>query len=260
MMKALYTSATGMKAHQFLLDVISNNLANVNTTGYKRVQANFQDLLYDKFVPAGTESAQGIQSPTGLQVGSGVRIVATNKVFSQGVQENTGRSLDWAIQGDGFFQITHPDGTIVYSRDGTFQLNSTGEIVNSEGLKIEPSTTVPSDAVSINIGSDGTLSAQNADGSTQAIGNITLATFLNPSGLESLGKNLYRETTASGTPQTGTPGQNGVGEIIQGFRESSNVEVVTELVNLIVAQRAYETSAKAIKASDDMLQATNRIV
>ncbi len=260
MMKALYTSATGMKAHQFLLDVISNNLANVNTTGYKRVQANFQDLLYDKFVPAGSEAAAGIQSPTGLQVGSGVRVVATNKVFSQGVAENTGRSLDWAIQGAGFFQISHPDGTVVYSRDGTFQLNSTGEIVNSEGLRLEPSMTIPTTAVSISIGSDGTISTQAADGSSTSVGSVTLATFANPAGLESMGKNLYRETTASGTPTTGTAGQNGIGEILQGFRESSNVEVVTELVNLIVAQRAYETSAKAIKASDDMLQATNRIV
>jgi len=260
MMKALYTSATGMKAHQFLLDVISNNLANVNTTGYKRVQANFQDLLYDKFVPAGAESSQGVQSPTGLQVGSGVRIVATNKVFSQGVPENTGRSLDWAIQGSGFFQISHPDGTVVYSRDGIFHLNSNGEIVNSEGLKLEPTTTITSGTLKITIGSDGTVSAQNSDGSTQTLGTVTLATFPNPAGLESMGKNLYRETSASGTPETGTPGQNGVGEIIQGFRESSNVEVVTELVNLIIAQRAYETTAKAVKASDDMLQTTNNIV
>ncbi|MCR4288717.1 MAG: flagellar basal-body rod protein FlgG [Candidatus Scalindua sp.] len=260
MMKALYTSATGMKAHQFLLDVISNNLANVNTTGYKRVQVNFQDLLYDKFVAAGAESSTGVQSPTGLQVGSGVRVVATNKVFSQGVAENTGRPLDWAIQGNGFFQITHPDGTVVYTRDGTFQLNSTGAIVNSEGLTLQPTTTIPSTAISINIGSDGTISTQSADGSSSSVGTVTLATFANPAGLESMGKNLYRETTASGTPTTGTAGQNGIGEIMQGFRESSNVEVVTELVNLIVAQRAYETSAKAIKASDDMLQATNRIV
>ena len=260
MMKALYTSATGMKAHQFLLDVISNNLANVNTTGYKRVQVNFQDLLYDKYTAAGSESATGVQAPTGLQVGSGVRVVATNKVFSQGVAESTGRSLDWAIQGSGFFQITHPDGTVVYSRDGTFQLNSTGAIVNSEGLALEPAITIPTTATSISIGSDGTVSTQAADGSTTSVGSVTLASFANPAGLESMGKNLYRETTASGTPTTGIPGQNGIGEILQGFRESSNVEVVTELVNLIVAQRAYETSAKAIKASDDMLQATNRIV
>ena len=260
MMKALYTSATGMKAHQFLLDVISNNLANVNTTGYKRVQVNFQDLLYDKYVAPGSESSTGVQAPTGLQVGSGVRIVATNKVFSQGVAESTGRSLDWAIQGSGFFQVTHPDGTVVYSRDGTFQLNSTGGIVNSEGLPLEPAITIPVTATSISIGSDGTISTQAADGSTTSVGTVTLASFANPAGLESMGKNLYRETTASGTPTTGTAGQNGIGEILQGFRESSNVEVVTELVNLIVAQRAYETSAKAIKASDDMLQATNRIV
>jgi flagellar basal-body rod protein FlgG len=200
MMKALYTSATGMKAHQFLLDVISNNLANVNTTGYKRVQVNFQDLLYDKYTAAGSESATGVQAPTGLQVGSGVRVVATNKVFSQGVAESTGRSLDWAVQGNGFFQITHPDGTVVYSRDGTFQLNSTGAIVNSEGLALEPAITIPTTATSISIGSDGTISTQAADGSTTSVGSVTLASFANPAGLESMGKNLYRETTASGTP------------------------------------------------------------
>ena len=259
MMKALYTSATGMKAHQFLLDVISNNLANVNTTGYKRVQANFQDLLYDKLVVAGSESSQGIETPTGLQVGSGVRVVATNKVFTQGVPENTGRTMDMAIQGKGFFQITHPDGTVVYSRDGTFHLNSSGEMVNSEGLKLEPSISITGEVIGINIGSDGSVSTQNADGSSQSVGTITLATFPNPPGLESMGRNLYRETTASGAPTTGTPGQTGIGEIMQGFRESSNVEVVTELVNLITAQRAYETSSRAIKASDDMLQTTNRI-
>ncbi len=259
MMKALYTSATGMKAHQFLLDVIANNLANINTTGYKRVQVNFQDLLYDKFVAAGSESAQGIETPTGLQVGSGVRVVATNKVFTQGVQENTGRTLDLAIQGKGFFQITHPDGTVVYTRDGTFHLNSAGEVVTSEGLKLEPTMSITGEVVSISIGSDGTFSTQSTDGSSQSVGTITLATFPNPAGLESMGRNLLRETTASGTATTGTPGQTGIGEIMQGFRESSNVEVVTELVNLIIAQRAYETSARAIKAADDMLQTTNRI-
>ncbi|MGR3301209.1 MAG: flagellar basal-body rod protein FlgG [Candidatus Scalindua sp.] len=259
MIKALYTSATGMKAHQFLLDVIANNLANVNTTGYKRVQVSFQDLLYDKFVPAGSESAQGIETPTGLQVGSGVRVVSTNKVFTQGVQENTGRTLDMAIQGKGFFQITHPDGTTVYTRDGTFHLNSAGEVVTSEGLKLEPSISITGDVVGISIGSDGTVSTQTSTGTSQSTGTITLATFPNPAGLESMGRNLYRETSASGTATTGTPGQTGIGEIMQGFRESSNVEVVTELVNLIIAQRAYEISSRAIKAADDMLQTTNRI-
>ncbi|GJQ58237.1 MAG: flagellar basal-body rod protein FlgG [Candidatus Scalindua sp.] len=260
MIKALYTSATGMKAHQFLLDVVSNNLANVNTTGFKRVQANFQDLLYDKFIAAGAESSQGVQTPTGLQVGSGTRVVSTNKVFTQGVPENTGRSLDMSIQGPGFFQVSHPDGSTVYTRDGSFQLNSDGELVNSEGLRLDPSTSIQGDVISINIGSDGTVSTQSSDGSTQSVGQITLATFPNPAGLDSLGRNLFRETTASGTPQTGTPGLNGIGEIMQGFLESSNVEVVTELVNLIVAQRAYETSSKAIKASDEMLQTTSQII
>jgi flagellar basal-body rod protein FlgG len=259
MMKALYTSATGMKAQQFLLDVISNNLANVNTTGFKRSQISFQDLLYDKYVPAGSESAQGIENPTGLQVGSGVRVVSTNKVFTQGAPENTGRTMDLAIQGKGFFRISHPDGTSVYTRDGTFHLNSTGEMVNAEGLKLEPSIVITGDVIAISIGSDGTVSTQSSNGTSQSTGTIELATFPNPAGLESMGKNLYRETTASGTATTGTPGQTGIGEIMQGFRESSNVEVVTELVNLIVAQRAYETSSRAIKAADDMLQTTNRI-
>ena len=260
MIKALYTSATGMKAHQFFLDVVANNLANVNTAGFKRGQANFQDLLYDKIIAAGAESAQGLQSPTGLQVGSGVRVIATNKVFSQGVPENTGRTLDMAIQGQGFFQISHPDGTTVYTRDGAFQLNSDGELVNSEGLKLDPAITISGDVIAINIGSDGTVSAQSSDGIVQSLGQITLAIFPNAAGLENLGRNLYRETTASGSPQTGIPGQTGIGEIMQGFIESSNVELVTEMVNLIVAQRAYETSSKAIKASDEMLSTTNRVV
>lgn len=260
MIKALYTSATGMQAHQFLLDVVSNNLANVNTTGYKRVQANFQDLLYDKFVAAGMESSTGLEMPTGLQVGTGVRVVSTNKVFTQGVPQNTGRSLDLSIQGAGFFQITHPDGSTVYTRDGTFQLSSNGELVTSEGLKLDPAISIPDDALSIGIGADGTVSVQDSTGATQSSGQITLTNFPNPAGLESMGKNLYRETAASGSPISGTPGQNGIGEIIQGFLESSNVEVVTEMVNIIIAQRAYEISSKAIKASDDMLKTTNRLV
>ncbi len=260
MIKALYTSATGMKAHQFLLDIVSNNLANVNTTGYKRVQANFQDLLYDKLVAAGVESSTGLEMPTGLQVGSGVRVVSTNKVFTQGVPENTGRSLDLSVQGPGFFQITHPDGSTVYTRDGSFQLSSTGELVTSEGLKLDPAITIQNDAISIGIGADGTVSIQDSTGTTTSSGQITLTNFPNPAGLESMGKNLYRETTASGNPISGTAGQDGIGEIIQGFLESSNVEVVTEMVNIIIAQRAYETSSKAIKASDNMLQTTNRLV
>ncbi len=260
MIKALYTSATGMKAHQFLLDVVANNLANVNTSGYKRVQANFQDLLYDKMVAAGVESSSGLEMPTGLQVGSGVRVVSTSKVFSQGVPENTGRPLDLSIQGAGFFQVTHPDGSTVYTRDGSFQLSSTGEFVTSEGLKLDPAITIANDAVSIGVGSDGTVSVQDSTGAIQSSGQITLTNFPNPAGLESMGKNLYRETTASGSPISGTAGQDGIGEIIQGFLESSNVEVVTEMVNIIIAQRAYETSSKAIKASDTMLSTTNRLV
>jgi flagellar basal-body rod protein FlgG len=260
MIKALYTSATGMKVHQFFLDVTANNLANVNTTGFKRVQANFQDLMYDTFVPAGSESAQGIQMPTGLQVGSGARVVSTTKVFTQGSASNTERELDISIQGDGFLQITHPDGTTVYTRDGSLQLNSDGELVTAEGMSLLPAISITGDVVAISIGSDGTISTQSSDGTSQNVGQINTADFPNPPGLESIGRNLFRETTASGTAQTGTPGQDGFGEIMQGFLESSNVEVVTEMVNIIIAQRAYETSSKAIQASDDMLQTTNRLV
>jgi len=260
MIKALYTSATGMRVNQFLLDVTANNLANVNTTGFKRVQANFQDLLYDKFIPAGVESAQGIQVPTGLEVGSGARVVSTNKTFTQGVPTNTNRDLDLSIQGDGFFQISHPDGATVYTRDGTFQLNSDGEMVTAEGLKLEPSISITGDVVAISIGTDGTVSTQSSDGTSQSLGQITIANFPNPPGLESVGRNLLRETTASGTPLTGTPGEEGFGNLIQGFLESSNVQIATEMVNIIVSQRAFEASSKAISASDDMLAVTNRLV
>ena len=260
MIKALYTSATGMKVHQFFLDVTANNLANVNTTGFKRVQANFQDLLYDKYVPAGAESSQGIQIPTGLQVGSGARVVSTTKVFTQGTASNTERDLDIAIMGAGFLQVTHPDGTTVYTRDGALQLNSDGELVTAEGMSLEPAISITGDVIAISIGSDGTISTQDSSGVSTIAGQINTADFPNPPGLESMGRNLLRETTASGTAQTGTPGQEGFGELMQGFLESSNVEVVTEMVNIIIAQRAYETSSKAISAADDMLQTTNRLV
>lgn len=260
MIKALYTSATGMRSHQFLLDVISNNLANVNTTGFKRVQVNFQDLLYDKHVPAGAETAQGLEAPVGIQVGSGSRVVSTTKVFSQGVPQNTGRQLDVSVQGDGFFQVSHPDGSTVYTRDGSFQLSSSGQLVTSEGLQISPAITIPSATVAIHIGTDGSVSTQDSTGAVTSAGQLTLSTFANPAGLESMGRNLFRQTSASGTAITGTAGQNGIGEITQGFLESSNVEVVTEMVNIITAQRAYETSSKSIKAADDMLKTTNRLV
>lgn len=258
MIKALYTSATSMKAQQLYVDNIANNLANVNTVGFKRSQVNFEDLLYDTITSAGADSAQGFQIPSGLQIGGGVRAVSTTKVFSQGTPQNTNRPLDLAIQGDGFFQITRPDGTIVYSRDGAFQLNSQGEVVTSDGLRLSPSITIQN-ALNITIGTDGTVNVQSTDGSFQNVGQITTVTFANPAGLESLGRNLYRETPASGPPSVVTPGEQGAGEILQGFLENSNVEVVKELVDLITAQRAYEISSKAIRASDEMLSTANQI-
>lgn len=258
MIKALYTCATGMKAQQLYVDNIANNLANVNTVGFKRSQVNFQDLLYDTVISAGADSAQGFQIPSGLQVGGGVRAVSTTKVFSQGTPQNTNRTLDLAIQNDGFFEITRPDGTLAYTRDGAFQLNSEGEIVTSDGLRLSPSTTIQN-AVAITIGSDGTVNVQTFDGSFQTVGQITLTTFANPAGLESLGRNLYRETPASGPPTVATPGEQGAGEIMQGFLERSNVEVITELVDLIMAQRAYEINSRAIRASDEMLSTANQI-
>ncbi len=252
MIRALYTAATGMKAQQLFLDNVSNNLANINTTGFKRSQINFQDLLYDKRYIAGSASAQGFEIPAGIQLGGGVRPISVSKVFSQGNQQATNRSLDIAIEGNGFFQINRPDGTTAYTRDGAFQLNSKGEIVTDEGLPLLPAITIQN-AKEIAIVTDGTVSVKGLDGSLQKVGQIMLANFPNSSGLESLGRNMYAETVASGAPIVSAPGDQGTGEVYQGTLENSNVETVTELVNLITAQRAYEINSRAIKASDEML-------
>lgn len=258
MIRALYTAATGMKAQQLFLDNVSNNLANINTTGFKRSQVNFQDLLYDKKFIAGSESAQGFEIPSGIQLGGGVRPISTSKVFSQGNQQNTNRPLDVSIEGNGFFQISRPDGTIAYTRDGAFELNSKGEIVTAEGLPLTPSITIQ-DAKEISIGTDGTVFIKGSDGSLQNVGQIMLANFSNSAGLESLGRNMYAETIASGSPIVSVPGQQGTGETHQYALENSNVETVTELVNLITAQRAYEINSRAIKASDEMLSTINNM-
>lgn len=258
MIRALYTAATGMKAQQLFLDNVSNNLANINTTGYKRSQVNFQDLLYEKRYIAGSDSAQGFEIPSGIQLGGGVRPISTTKVFSQGNQQTTNRSLDFAIEGAGFFQINRPDGTTAYSRDGAFELNSKGEVVTADGLPLTPSITIQN-AKEISVGTDGTVSVKGADSTIQKVGQIMLANFPNPSGLDSLGRNMYAETAASGSPIVSTPGQVGTGEIYQGALENSNVETVTELVNLITAQRAYEINSRAIKASDEMLSTINNL-
>ncbi|MFQ6035756.1 MAG: flagellar basal-body rod protein FlgG [Sedimentisphaerales bacterium] len=260
MLRAFSTAATGMTAQQIMVDVIANNLANINTTGFKRSQIDFQDLLYIKMQESGTEVASGINSPGGLEVGSGVRAASTIKVFSTGEFENTGRKLDIAIKGDGFFQVTLPNGDLRYTRDGALQVNATGQLVTTTGYNIEPAITVPTDAVSIDIAKDGGVNVIDAAGTMSVVGTIQLVRFPNPSGLSSEGDNLLAETLASGTPTTGTAGQNGFGTIQAGFLEKSNVQMVTELVNLITAQRAYEINSRAIKAGDDMLRTANSIV
>ncbi|HUU70857.1 MAG TPA: flagellar basal-body rod protein FlgG [Planctomycetota bacterium] len=259
MIKALYTSATGMKGQQTYIDVIANNLANMNTTSFKRSRVDFHDLLYDERVAPGSQSMEGIEIPTGLQIGSGVTAASTTKVFSPGTPEQTDRDLDVCIKGDGFFQVDM-NGTTVYSRDGAFRLNSSRQIVTADGYLLYPPITVASDVVKIHIGQDGTVSGVKADGSVVNSGQITLATFANPSGLKALGSNLFQPTPASSdATQNITPGLSGTGELEQGFLERSNVDVVVELVNMITAQRAYEVNARAIRSTDDMLATTNNM-
>ncbi len=262
MIKALFTSATGMNAQQLVVDNTANNLANVNTAGFKRSQVNFADLIYVTKQRPGTEVAQGLQAPTGLQIGSGVRVADNTKIFTAGTAQNTNNQLDLAIEGDGFFKITMPNNDLRYTRAGSFRMNSTGEIVTSDGFALQPKITIPQDTLSVGIGNDGTVSVTTASAPTKptVVGNITLTRFPNAAGLSSEGSNLFAETAASGAPQEGVPGQNGVGTLRQGFVEGSNVDVVQELVNLITAQRAYEFNTKAIQASNEMLSATNNLV
>jgi flagellar basal-body rod protein FlgG len=259
MIKALFTSATGMKAQQTYIDVIANNLANMNTTSFKRSRVDFHDLLYDEKIAPGTETIEGVEIPTGLQIGSGVTPVSTTKVFSLGAPQQTDRDLDICITGAGFFQVQLADSA-AYTRDGSFRLNSERQICTSEGYIVYPTLTVPDDVIKIHTGHDGTLTGVAADGSTVSIGNLTLTTFPNPSGLKSLGGNLYSPSPASGDATANvTPGTGGTGELEQGFLERSNVDVIVELVNMITAQRAYEVNARAIRSTDDMLAATNNI-
>jgi flagellar basal-body rod protein FlgG len=261
MIKALYTSATGMNAQQTVIDNTANNLANVNTNGFKRSQVNFQDLIYVTDRPPGSEAAQGLQIPTGTQVGSGVRVAGTEKIFTAGDLVNTGNSLDIAIEGDGFLQITLPNGETRYTRDGSLQLNANGNLVNTSGFLVQPQVTIPQEAISVSIGSDGTISVVNAGSSTTStiIGQLTLVRFPNEAGLSSEGNNLYNQTPSSGSPIIATPGLNGTGLLQQGFLEKSNVDVVSEMVNLILAQRAYEFNTRAIRTADDMLSNTTAI-
>lgn len=260
MMRALWTAGSGMIAQQTNIDVISNNLANVNTTGYKKSRVDFQDLVYQNLRDPGAPSGQGGQLPTGLQLGHGVRPVATQKIYTQGSYQQTGNPLDVVIEGQGFLQVTLPDGSIAYTRDGALKKDGEGRIVTSEGYLLEPQITLPENALSVTISSDGIVSVTTPGNSTpQQIAQIELATFINPAGLNSIGRNLLTETAASGAPITGTPGQDGIGTVIQGYIEMSNVQVVEEMVNMIVAQRAYETNSKAIQTSDEMLQQANNL-
>jgi flagellar basal-body rod protein FlgG len=260
MIRSLWTSATGMQAQALNLDVISNNLANVNTSGFKKSRAEFQDLLYETIRPAGTPSSQDTEVPTGIQLGHGTRPSTVLKIFSQGNMENTQNKLDLAIEGDGFFQITLPNGETAYTRDGAFKLDRDGRIVNSDGFALEPEIVIPSDALSISVGLDGTVSVLQAGETTPSeIGTIELARFVNPAGLISMGKNLFITSQASGDEITGAAGENGLGTLAQGFLEMSNVSVVDEMVNMITAQRAYESNSKAIQAADDMLQLANNV-
>lgn len=254
MTQALWIAKTGLDAQQTRMAVISNNLANTNTTGFKRDRASFEDLLYQTVRQPGGASSEQTQLPSGLSTGTGVRVASTAKQFAQGNLAQTGNALDVAINGRGFFEVLMPDGSTAYTRDGSFQINAQGELVTNSGYPVQPGLQLPEGAQSVTIGSDGTVSVQIA-GQAEAVqvGSLTLADFVNPAGLQAKGENLYAETGASGPAQSGAPGQGGVGSLVQGSLEGSNVNVVEELVSMIETQRAYETNAKAISTTDAML-------
>jgi len=259
MIRALFTAATGMIAQQMNIDTIANNMANVNTTGFKKSRVNFQDLLYETIKPAGTETSAGATIPEGIQVGHGVRPASIAKLFTPGNMIQTGNPLDLMVEGDGFFQVQLPDGTIAYTRDGSFKRNETGQVMTADGYPLSPGITIPENAESISVGRDGVVSAY-VDGAQQNLGTIQLVGFINPAGLDArLGSNLLLETEASGAPNPGQPGLDGMGMLAQGFLENSNVQVVEEILQMIIAQRAYEASSKVIQSSDEMLQLANNV-
>jgi flagellar basal-body rod protein FlgG len=252
---ALWVAKTGLDAQQTNMAVISHNLANVNTTGFKKGRAVFEDLLYQTVTQVGSATSQNTQSPSGLELGTGVNLVSTEKLYTQGNLNQTGNSLDMAINGNGFFQILMPDGSLSYTRDGSFQISSTGQVVTAQGYPLQPAVTIPAGTQSITIGADGTVQAQlQGQSAPSTVGTVQLANFINPTGLQPLGNNLLTETASSGTATTGSPGSNGMGAINQGYTESSNVDVVEEMVNMIETQRAYEMNTKAIETNDQMLQ------
>jgi len=255
---ALWVAKTGLDAQQTRMTVIANNLANVNTTGFKRDRATFEDLLYQSVRQGGAQTSADTAAPTGLLLGTGTRVVATEKLHAQGNLIQTENAFDLAISGEGFFQILQPDGTLAYTRDGAFKISAEGVLVNSSGYRLQPELAIPQNAQTITIGGDGTVSIQAfGEAQAQAIGQVQLARFLNPSGLQAIGENLFRETTSSGPPQVGIPTQQGNGQLIQGALESSNVNVVEEMVNMIETQRAYEVNSKAIESVDGMLRFAN---
>ncbi|NOX67804.1 MAG: flagellar basal-body rod protein FlgG [Gammaproteobacteria bacterium] len=258
MNQALWIAKTGLDAQQTRMAVVSNNLANVNTTGFKQGRAVFEDLLYQTVRQSGGQTSQNTVLPSGLNLGTGVRIVATEKLFTQGSMLQTGNALDVAVKGRGFFQILLPDGNLAYTRDGTFQRSSQGELVTASGYTVQPSITIPDGAQSITIGTDGVVSVQlSGQAAPSQVGILETVDFINPVGLQPIGENLYIETASSGTVQSGTPGLNGFGPLVQGALEGSNVNVVSELVNMIETQRAYEMNSKAISTNDQMMQYLN---
>jgi flagellar basal-body rod protein FlgG len=254
MLRSLWIAKTGMESQQTNIDVISHNLANVSTNGFKRSRPVFEDLIYQTIRQPGAQASQQSQIPSGLQLGTGARPVSTERVFLQGNLQQTGNGLDLAIQGNGFFQVQLPDGTLAYTRDGAFQINSEGTLVTANGDVLQPQITIPADALSTTIAKDGTVTIVQPGNVTNTQGPIQLTNFINPAGLQSVGDNLYMETVASGTPNTSNPGINGLGSLQQGFVETSNTNVVEELINMIQAQRAYEINSKSVQASDQMLQ------
>jgi len=254
MIRSLYIAKTGLEAQQTNLDVISNNLANVSTNGFKKSRAVFEDLLYQNVRQPGAQSSQQSNLPSGLQIGTGVRTVATERIHTQGNPQNTGNDKDVMVNGPGYFPVLLPDGTQAYTRDGAFQKDQNGQLVTSSGFVVQPAITIPNNAESISVGRDGTVSVRIAgEAAMTQVGALQLATFINPAGLESRGENLYLETTASGNPNLNVPGTNGAGIVLQGYVEASNVNVVEEMVNMIQTQRAYEINSKAITTSDQML-------
>ncbi len=258
MMRSLLTAATGMESQQTNIDTIANNLANVNTNAFKRSRANFHDLLYQTVRAAGQSATTGTVVPSGIQIGAGSRLASVDKLFTEGGIKVTERNLDFMIEGQGFFRIQKDDGTIGYTRDGHLDKDNTGRLVTSDGFPLVPEITIPQNATDLNVGMDGIVTVK-VDGETQELGQVQVATFINPAGLQSAGRNLYSPTRASGEPVVGNPNQGGVGRIAQYQLENSNVNIVEEMVNMITGQRAYEINSKVISTSDQMLQTTNNV-